>query len=192
MEYYKLQVCGLTRNLPLIAIGKHTKIAALSILGDVELVDALTDEMTKKILNLKLHIDFIVGPEVKAVPLVHGIAKRLGHKHFVICRKSIKPYMISPLVVKPLNYFPKHAKPLVLNGVDVALLKGKKVFVVDDVISTGVTFRMMGYLMQKVGAEIVGYITAVKQGEQFDKLENLISLVSIPIFKDTEVAVSSL
>ena len=186
MEYYKLQVCGLTRNLPLIAVGRHTKMAALSILGDIELVDALTEEMAKKILKLRLNIDFIVGPEVKAVPLVHGIAKKMGHKRFVICRKSIKPYMISPLVVKPLNYFPKHSKPLVLNGTDAELLKGKKVFVVDDVISTGVTFRMIGYLMKKIGAEVVGYITAVKQGEQFDKFENLISLVNIPIFRDIE------
>ncbi len=191
MQYHTLQICGLERKLPLIQVGRHSKIAAFSILGDVELTDVLADEMVLKIKNCKFlpaqagKIDYIVGPEVKAVPLVHGVAKRLGHKRFVICRKSIKPYMTSPIVVKPLSHFPKHVKPLVLNGPDAILLNGKKVFVVDDVISTGVTFRMIAYLMEKVGAEVVGYITAIKQGEQFDQLDNLIYIASLPVFKKT-------
>jgi len=183
VEYHNLQICGLTRKLPLIQVGRHTKIAAFSILGDVELTDALADAMTLKIENLKLKIDYIVGPEVKAVPLVHGVAKRLGHKRFVICRKSIKPYMTSPIVVKPLSHFPKHVKPLVLNGPDAQMLKNKKVFVVDDVISTGVTFRQITHLMNKVEAQVEGYIAAIKQGEQFDNLENLLYLAELPVFK---------
>lgn len=183
MEFYNLQIVGLTRQLPLIQVGRHTKIAAFSILGDVELTDALADEMTLKIVNCKLKIDFIVGPEVKAVPLVHGVTKRLGHKRFVICRKSIKPYMTSPIVVKPLSHFPKHVKPLVLNGPDAEILKGKKVFVVDDVVSTGVTFRQISHLMNKVGAEVVGYIAAIKQGEQFDELDNLMYIAQLPVIK---------
>ena len=137
------------------------------------------------IKKLKINFDYLVGPEVKAVPLIHGVAKRLGHKRFVVCRKSIKPYMTSPVVVKPLNYFPKHVKPLVLNGTDVDILKGKKVLVIDDVISTGVTMRMISHLMSKVNAEVVGYITAIKQGDQFDSLNNLIYLAQLPIFKES-------
>lgn len=183
MDYYILEICGLTRKLPLIKIGKTTKIASFSILGDVELVDALADEMAKKIAELDFNIDYIVGPEVKAVPLVHGIAKRLGHKKFIICRKSVKPYMIKPIVVKPLSHFPKHARPLVLDGIDAQLLENKKIFVVDDVISTGVTLRMVSYLMSKVNAEVAGCITALKQGEQFDKFSNLHYIKQIPVFK---------
>lgn len=183
MDYYSLSVCGLTRQLPLIQVGRNTKIAAFSILGDVELVDALADEMTQKIKKLNLDLDYLVGPEVKAVPLIHAIAKRLGQKKFVICRKSVKPYMVSPVIVKPLDYFPKHTQPLILNGVDAQMLRDKKVFIVDDVVSTGVTFRMIKYLMDKVGAETLGYMSAIKQGEQFDQFNNLITLVDIPIFK---------
>lgn len=183
MKYYTLEICGLTRELPLITVGKNTQIASFSILGDVELVDNLADEMVKRIKAKKLDIDYIVGPEVKAVPLVHGVAKRIGHKKFIICRKSAKPYMISPVVVKPLNYFPKHARPLVLDGQDAQLLSNKKVLVVDDVVSTGVTLRMISYLMKKVEADVVGYITALKQGEQFDKLDNLEYIKEIPVFK---------
>ena len=93
--------------------------------------------------------------------------------------------MTSPIIVKPLSHFPKHVKPLVLNGPDAEMLKNKKVFVVDDVISTGVTFRQITHLMSKVGAEVVGYITAIKQGEQFDQLDNLIYIASLPVFKKT-------
>ena len=185
MQYYSLEICGLTRKLPLIKVGRHTKIAAFSVLGDVELTDTLADEMVKRIKKNKINIDYIVGPEVKAVPLVHGVAKRLGHKRFVICRKSIKPYMTSPVVVKPLSHFPKHVKPLVLNGPDAEILKNKKILVVDDVISTGVTMRMISYLMDKIQAKIVGYITVIKQGEQFDELNNLTYLAELPVFKET-------
>lgn len=183
MDYYHLTICGLERSLPLIQIGKYSKIASFSILGDVELVDALAEEMTNRIKRLNLDIDYIVGPEVKAVPLVHGIAKRLGHKRFVICRKSIKPYMVSPIKVLPQSHFPKHAKPLVIDGIDARLLNGKRVIVVDDVVSTGVTMRMINYLMQKVGAEICGYMCVLKQGKQFDSLPNLEYLAELPVFK---------
>ncbi|MBI2103405.1 adenine phosphoribosyltransferase [Candidatus Woesebacteria bacterium] len=181
MEYYTLKICGLERKLPLIKVGRKTSIASFSILGDVELTDALADEITKKAKKFKF--DCVVGPEVKAVPLVHGVAKRLGHKRFVICRKSIKPYMTSPIVVQPLNHFPKHTKPLVLNGPDAEFLEGKKVLVVDDVISTGVTMRMISYLMTKIHAEVVGYLVVLRQGEQFDEFKNLDYLAELPVFK---------
>jgi adenine phosphoribosyltransferase len=182
MDYYKIEFCGLTRELPLIYIGKHTRIASFSILGDVELCDTLADEMATQLKGKSF--DYLIGPEVKAVPLIHGVAKRLKHKRYVVCRKSIKPYMLSPIKVEPLSYFPKHTKPLVLDGKDATLLKNKRVIVLDDVVSSGMTLRMMKYLLQKVNAEVVGYFVAIKQGDQFDEIENLHFLAEIPIFKD--------
>ena len=183
MDYFTVEICGLSRRLPLMQVGRNTKIASFSILGDVELVDRLADEMAQRIKKLDIQFDYIVGPEVKAVPLIHGIAKRLGQKRFVVCRKSIKPYMVNPIKIIPLSYFPKHAKPLVVNGPDVELLRGKRVVIIDDVISSGVTMRMMSYLMEKVGAEVVGIFTAIKQGEQLDHFENLYFISELPIFK---------
>lgn len=181
MDYYNLKICGLTRRLPLIKVGKNTSLAAFSILGDVELVDKLADTMAEKLKEIKF--DVLVGPEVKVVPLIHGVAKRLGHKKFVICRKSVKPYMISPVILKPLSFFPKHTKPLVLNGEDAKFLKGKKIVIMDDVISTGVTIRMMKKMMEKVEAQVVAVFTALKQGNQFDKIENLMYIDTLPVFK---------
>lgn len=181
MDFYTLEICGLTRKLPLIQIGRNTKIASFSILGDVELVSRLADEITKK--AKKYTFDYIVAPEVKAVPLVHEVAQRLKHKRFVICRKSIKPHMISPVVLKPLSHFPKHVKALVLSGDDAKILNGKKVLIIDDVVSTGVTVRMMEKLIEDVNGTVVGVIAAIKQGEQFDIIKNFEYLAELPIFK---------
>lgn len=182
MNYYNLKICGLTRKLPLIKVGRNTSLASFSILGDVELVDKLADVMAEKLKKYKFN--YLVGPEVKVLPLIHGVAKRLGHKRFIICRKSVKPYMIAPIILKPLSYFPKHARPLVLNGEDADLLKNKKVVIIDDVVSTGVTVRMMNKMMEKVGAEVVGVLAIAKQGKQFDEIKNFSYLTELPIFKE--------
>ncbi len=181
MKYYDLEICGLKRKLPLINISKNTQLASFSILGDVELVDKLADKIASELKAI--NFDYLVGPEVKVVPLVHGVAKRLGQKKYIVCRKSVKINMISPVILKPLPHFPKHIKHLVINGVDAESVKGKKVVIIDDVVSTGVTMRMMTKLMEKVGANVVKKIVVLKQDKQFDKIEDLIYLAEIPIFK---------
>lgn len=181
MEYYELEICGLERRLPLIAVGRTTRLASFSLLGDVELTGKLAEVLVEKLKKYKF--DYLVGPEVKVVPLIAEMAAKLGHKKYIICRKSVKPYMVSPVVLKPLPHFPKHVRQLVLDGGEAGMLAGKKVVVIDDVISTGVTMRMMGKLMEKVGAEIVSYAAVLKQGKQFDKFENLLTLAELPVFK---------
>lgn len=180
METYKLEICGLVRECPIVHINPKTRLANFTFLGDVELVDRLADTFAEKLS--KIEFDYLVGTEVKAVPLIHGVAKRLGHKRFVECRKSIKPYMVNPTVLKPLDYFPKHVKPLVINGPDRELLKGKRVITMDAVVSTGVTMRMMRKLMEMVGATVVLQATVIKQGKQFDDMKDLLYLAEIPIF----------
>lgn len=184
MEYFTLNIVGLTRKLPIVAISRNTHLASFNILGDVELVDRLADELTKRLKDFEF--DYLVAPEVKVVPLVHGISKRLGKPRYVICRKSAKGYMVSPTIIKPLPYFPKHARPLVLDGPDRELLSGKRVTIVDDVVSTGITMRMMGKLMDIAGAKVVARAVVLKQGDtQFDSIDDLIYLGEIPIFKNT-------
>lgn len=182
VDFYEIEIAGIKRKLPLMAVGKKTKLAQFNILGDVELVEKIAENLAKKLKNYQF--DFLVGPEVKVVPLIHELAKKLGYKHYIICRKSVKPYMVSPIVLKPLPYFPRHIKPLVIDSRDAEILKGKKVAIVDDVVSTGVTMRMINKLMEKIGAEVVVNAAVIRQGrEQFDKLENFIYLAELPIFK---------
>lgn len=183
MEFYELTLCGLKRKLPLTNISKNTKLAQFSILGDVELVDKLADTIADKLRTFE--IDYVVGPEVKVVPLIHGIAKRLGHHRFVVCRKSVRPYISQPIVLRPLSHFPKHVKPLVISGEDAKMLHNKNVAIIDDVISTGVTMRMMNKLMKKVGAKVIKRVAVIKQGKQFDEFPDLISFGELVVFKKT-------
>ena len=184
--YYNVTICGLKRRLPLIPISQKTKIASFNILGDVELTEIAAAHLAKKLK--KYDFDYLVGPEVKVVPLIHSLASKLGHKLYVICRKSVKPYMISPLVLKPLSHFPKHVRPLVIDGVDKLRLAGKRVVIVDDVVSTGVTIRMIQHLMEKLDASVVATAAIIRQGEkQFDTIENFIYLCELPIFKVREI-----
>jgi adenine phosphoribosyltransferase len=182
VQYYTLKLLGLTRKLPLVYVGKRTQLANLTLLGDVELVDKLADILTEKIKSL--HFDYLVAPEIKIVPLVHGVAKRLGHKRFVVCRKTVKPYMVNPVILKPLSHFPKHVRPLVMSGEDAKFLKEKRVVLMDDVVSTGVTMRMLTKLMEKIVAHVVLRVAVLKQGEQFEPIDNLITLGELPIFKE--------
>lgn len=176
---YVIELYGLKRRLPLVHIGKHTKLANFTLLGDIELVDALADALTDKLKTYSF--DQLVAVEVKVVPLVHGIAKRLGHKRFVVCRKRVKPYMVSPIILRPPANFPKHVLPLVINGNDATFLKGKRVVVVDDVVSTGMTMRLMHSLMQKIDASVVASAAVLRQGEQFTQLDNFIYVAELPI-----------
>jgi len=164
-------------------VGKETKLASFSMLGDVELVDKLSDKFAEELKDMDF--DYLVATEMKIISLVHGIAKRLNHTKFVVCRKTVRPYMIRPIILKPLPHFPKHVKQVVINGTDAELLQGKKVVVIDDVLSTGVTMRMIHILMDQVGAIVVKKMVILKQGEQFDKIENLFFLENLPIFKTT-------
>lgn len=183
-DYFELSICGLKRRLPFIPVSPKTKIASFNILGDTELTEKIAVELAKKLKKYKF--DYLAGPEVKVVPLIYELSKKLGHKKYVICRKSVKPYMVSPTILKPLSYFPKHVRSLTIDGADRELLIGKKVVIVDDVVSTGVTIRMIKKLMEKIGAQVVATASIIRQGEkQFDEIDNFIYLTTLPIFKNS-------
>ncbi len=182
VDFYKLDICGLTRKLPLKKVSKTTRLANFNILGDLELVEAISQEIAEKLTEYEF--DYLVGPAVKVVPMIHRLAEKLNQPRYIICRKSVKPYMVSPIILKPLPHFPKHVDQLVLDGEDGDLLNNKKVAVIDDVVSTGVTMRMIDKLMEKVNADVVVHTAAIRQGQnQFDEIKNFIYLAELPIFK---------
>lgn len=176
-----MTICGLTRELPIVHISKDKLLANFTFLGDIELVDCLADTLADKLK--KSGVEYLVCPHVKVVPLVHGVARRLGQKRFVVFRKSVKPYMTSPVILKPLPHFPKHVQPMVMNGPDAELLKGKKVAIIDDVISTGTTMQMANRFMEKVGALVIANIAVIRQGDfPLKNIPNLAYLYHLPIF----------
>jgi adenine phosphoribosyltransferase len=175
MDYYTLKLCGLTRKLPIVSLGPKLKIASFNLLGDGELVEVVAEALEKKIG--KLDFDYLVGPEVKVVPLLQVLAKRIGKPRYVILRKHIMGYMTKPITNK--------SKPsLVLNGPDAELLKNKKVVIVDDVISTGRTVRVVEELMKMTETEVVKILAVLKQGEKEKEIKIPFTFLgTLPLFR---------
>lgn len=174
MKYYSLKVCGFTRQLPIVKIGPKYSVASFSLLGDVDLVEVIAEELVERIKYLSF--DFLVGPEIKVLPLIYQMCQLLGHKNYIITRQKILGYMTNPIKSDGRN-------PLVLNGTDAQILANKKVILIDDVISTGRTIKEMESLMLKVKAEVTANACVLKQGELLVKLDKpFFYLQTIPLF----------
>lgn len=172
MEYFTLKLCRLQRKLPVVSISPKLKIASFNLLGDAELVEAIANELTTRLKQYDF--DVLVGPEVTVVPLIHEISHRLGQKHYVILRKQIHGYMVTPIKSSNKN-------GLVINGRDAELIRGKKVAIIDDVVSTGKTMGEVENLMIKLDAKVVCKATVLTQGNGQTQAD-LISLGHLPLF----------
>ncbi|MBU1104387.1 adenine phosphoribosyltransferase [Patescibacteria group bacterium] len=176
LVYYPLDLLGIKRELPLVAISPKLKIASVNLLGDVELVNVSAKEIAKKIKNLDY--DMLVGPEVKVVPLIHQLATITKSKNYIIFRKNIMGYM-----VKPVMSFGKDK--LVLDGRDAELLKGKKVIIVDDVVSSGKTTHAIIALLKTLNTKVVCVVSIFKQGDdEMLDIPNFIYLAKLPLFRN--------
>ena len=175
MKYYTLKIGKLERKLPIVSLGPKIKVASFNLLGDREMVEELAKMLYKKINNIKF--DYLVGPEVKVVPLLHELSKLLKMDQYVVCRKEIHAYMHTP--IKSMQ------KPgLVLNGSDAKLIKNKKVIVIDDVVTSGRTLYVIEDLMRTAKAKVVGKVAVFKQGDRLhEKQKDLIYLDKLPVFE---------
>ena len=173
-KYYALKIGRAKRKLPIVALGPKIKVASFNLLGDTKMVDELAKQIAKKIN--KVSFDYLVGPEVKVVPLLHQLSKLLKKDKYVVCRKEIHAYMVKP--TKTIQ------KPgLVLNGVDADMLRGKKVVIVDDVVCSGRTLYIVEKLMKLSGAKVVAKVAVFKQGKRLhEKQKDLIYLQELPVF----------
>lgn len=179
MDCYDIEFYGLKRSLPITLVSPTKMIANFNILGDVEFTEIAGDEMEKLLRKNNILPDCFVGPEIKIVPFVHHLAKRFGHKRYVILRKSVRGYMISPTQRMPENYLPKHVKKMVISEQDREFLQGKNVVLIDDVVSTGATMTMLEHFMSEIGASVIARCSIFKQGELYHK--PLFSLAHLPM-----------
>jgi adenine phosphoribosyltransferase len=175
MKYYPLDFFGLKRNLAIIKLTPKIQIASISLLGDVELTKLAAEKLAKKLKPYKF--DYLVGPEVKVVPLLFALSQILKRERFIVCRKSIKGYMISPKVI---NIPPEKNNHLVLDGPDSTLIKNKKIAIIDDVVSSGTTITNLEKLLSQTGAKIKVIASVFKQGNRYTG--PLIYLQDLPIF----------
>jgi len=173
MANYKLSIGRIERDLPIVSMGPKLSVASVNLLGDTELVDELAVLVKEKIKHL--NFDYLVGPEVKVVPLLQELARLIKTPRYVVCRKRIHAYMLYP--IKTGN------RGLVISGSDAHLIKGKKVIIVDDVVSTGSTIYQVEKLMQLAGAQVVAKVALFVQGDLLhEKQKDLIYLAKLPIF----------
>lgn len=135
-------------------------VALLNLLGDTELTEAAAEALAKR---LPPEVEVLVTPEVKAVPLAHALSRITG-KPYVVARKTEKPYMINPVSRQVLSITTGKPQLLVLDRADIPRVRGKKVAIVDDVVSTGSTLAGLRELIESVGGEVVAVLAVFTEG----------------------------
>jgi adenine phosphoribosyltransferase len=184
-EHYEIEVAGLRRTLPVVPISDSLWIAAFVLWGDVELTNACARAIAARLQPMEF--DYVVSIEAKALPLVHMVATYLSdpiagrYRPYIVLRKSVKGYMKQPLTVKVRSITTAAAQSLVLDGPEADRLRGSRVVVVDDVVSTGGSLRACEELLDQVGAQVIARATVLLEEGGYENA-NLISLGTLPIF----------
>jgi adenine phosphoribosyltransferase len=179
-ETYSIEIAGLKRELRLFEIKPGLRIAILNILGDTELVQACAKELTQKLRNTEY--DLLVTAEAKSIPLAYALSVETK-KPYVVLRKTYKPYMGDSLKAETLSITTGQPQTLILDEKDIELMKGRKVVIVDDVISTGSTLQGMRMVLKKAGASVVREVAILTEGDRAQWM-HIISLGHLPLFTD--------
>ena len=179
-DVFPIEIAGLKRNLPLFQIKPGLRIALLNILGDTELVQACARALASQLKDIQY--DVLVTAEAKSIPLAYALAVETN-KPYIVLRKTYKPYMGDALRAETLSITTGQPQVLILDEKDRGLIQGKKVLIVDDVISTGSTLQGMRLVIEKAGATIVKEAAILTEGER-SKWEQIIALGHLPLFTD--------
>lgn len=172
-----LKVGNVIRELPIIPVSKEMRIASFVILGDTEIVS----EAASLIAGRLPDADFLVTAEAKGIPFVHEVASKLGMKRYIVARKSVKAYMDRPMEETVYSITTQSEQTLVLDGADAEALAGRRVILLDDVISTGESIRVLEALVTKAGAEVVARAAILAEGNAAER-KDIIYLERLPLF----------
>ncbi len=175
-EYYTMTIAGCERQLPLCPINDKLDIAGFIIFGDVELTVAAAAELLKKLPEF----DYIVTPEAKSIPLAYEMSRQSGKKYFV-ARKKAKLYMQNPVTVNVRSITTDAVQTLILDGADGEQIRGKRVVILDDVISTGESLRAMEELVGRFDADVVAAAAVLAEGDAAERTD-IVFLEKLPLF----------
>lgn len=174
---YTLNVAGVTRELPVVPVSQDLNIASFVILGDAELVRKTAPELVKKLPP----VDILITAEAKGIPLIYEMAKLLDMDRYVVARKNIKPYMNAPIVNEVTSITTQKKQILCLDEKDADALKGQRVGIIDDVISTGESIQAIEDLVHKTGGEVVAKAAILAEGDAADR-KDITFLEKLPLF----------
>jgi adenine phosphoribosyltransferase len=177
-QTYTVEVAGLTRELPLFEVAPGVRIAVLNILGDTELTRAAARELAPKLAEQKP--DVLITAETKSVPLTYALSSEMSLP-YVVLRKSYKPYMGKALNAETLSITTGAPQTLYLDEKDLKLIAGRRVAVVDDVISTGSTLQGMRLIVDRAGGQVVAEAAIFTEGDRA-KWRDIIALGHLPVF----------
>ena len=175
---YEMKIAGLTRHLPLCRITDDLYIGAFVMLGDQEICVAGAAELLKRVPG---EYDYLLTAETKGIPLVHEMARQTGAKTYFIARKEVKTYMPDAVGVEVNSITTQHRQQLFLSGEDAAMMRGKRILLVDDVISTGESMRALETLVTKVGGVVAGRMAILAEGDAQTR-SDIVYLEKLPVF----------
>ena len=175
---YEMDIAGLKRELPLCRVTDELYIGAFVMFGDVE----LTVHCAAELLKRAPEYDYLIAPEAKAIPLLYEMARQSGAEKYFLARKGAKAYMTGVFEVEVRSITTMHIQKLVIDTADAEMIKGKKVLIVDDVISTGESLHAMEELVKRAGGIIAGKMAVLAEGDAKDRAD-FSTQAPLPLFK---------
>ena len=175
--YYRMNVAGLERDLPICPVNENLYIAGFVIFGDQELTVACARELLRKAPEY----DYILTAEAKGIPLGHEMARQSGAAKYFLARKSPKLYMTGVFESTVRSITTDKEQTLYLDTADAALMQGKRILIVDDVISTGESLKALEVLVAKAGGIVAGRMAILAEGDAQNR-DDLIYLEKLPLF----------
>lgn len=174
---YEMDIAGLKRALPICKVTDDLYIGAFVMFGDVE----LTVHCAAELLKRAPEYDFIIAPEAKAIPLLYEMARQSGADRYFVARKGAKAYMSGTLSVDVQSITTAGMQHLVIDTADAELMRGKRILIVDDVISTGESLHAVEELVKACGGIVAGRMAPLAEGDAAERTD-IICLAPLPLF----------
>lgn len=177
MPVYRMNIAGLERDLPILPVNEKLSIGAFVMFGDVELTVHAAAELLKRMPEC----DYIIAPEAKAIPLIYEMSRQSGIP-YLLARKKAKAYMSGVFKVEVRSITTADVQTLIIDSADAEKMCGKRIVIVDDVISTGESLRAMEELVREAGGNIVGKMAVLAEGDAV-KRKDILVLAPLPLFR---------
>ncbi len=174
---YEIDIAGVKRQLPLCKVSDDFYIGAYVMFGDVE----ITVHSAKELLKRAPEFDIMITAESKGIPLLYEMARQAGHNNYIVARKGPKLYMKDIITIEVESITTAHKQSLCIGSKEADALRGKRVLIVDDVISTGESLAALETLINRVGGNIVGRMAVLAEGDAIGR-EDITYLAPLPVF----------